>query len=870
MRLGLHVPVYGLLSRFGIAFFLAAGLSPPFLSARALAADGLALGAPGAARSMAHSGAVPALLSHHLANVFTASEPLAFRFRTAAKTSFQWRVSNWRGRLLARGVLAAGSWTLALPPLPLGYYQLRLRPFGSNRWSSFVPLARVATPASRRLNPDSPFCVESAQSLLTTHDFQGNKLQPPHADLICSELEHLAGVPMVRDLMWWGWGRSTNPKPGVYAWGRYGRTIHQLSRRGIQVLDGLDTRHPPAWVKGWGHDLMALYRYTRAAAKHFAGRVTAWEVGNEEDLPIAAGHCSTWTAAAVQKAAYLGLKAGDRRALVLNGPIALVYPHRAILNLMLRNGMGDYFNIFDFHDYVPVTYGQDVATARTLLAHYGFSKPIWVSEVGLPTMGRSRPLQPGGHPEDNAAQARWQAEAVVQDEVSLRALGVARVFFFVFPPFSGSNGQKVWGLLRWNWTVKPGYVALANLTMQLGNRHYLGPLALGTGVHAYLFQSRRVGTASLTSGGGGSPADGGQTLVVWAAKKQSVILPVRSKRVDSLQRVNLVGTPSCLSPGPDQRYHLTVGRAPLFINGPMGLRPSAAPPSAPAIIARHSAKNLAIVLRIKLGRTFTSRGNYATLPGNRGHALVEAYNFGSKPVRGALYDSSVGWSIRGLPRRITVPAMGVFKLPVQVQIAPAGRQMIRQHPFRKMALKLAGRFAGCSVDPVVIPIRHPFARLLSFFKRRSMNVVNPKRWNANASGKMTITADKRQHAVRFQVAFPPHAGGWVYPNFSLRVPAEGLAGSVGVSFQAKRQPLAAGQAPPATTSNLLMAVNAKGQRRGFPYPLASHWRTVYVAWGHFNPATVVALRIGCNPREGHFTYWVRDFNVYYQRENRAK
>ena len=67
-----------------------------------------------------------------------------------------------------------------------------------------------------------------------------------------------------------------------------------------------------------------------------------------------------------------------------------------------------------------------------------------------------------------------------------------------------------------------------------------------------------------------------------------------------------------------------------------------------------------------------------------------------------------------------------------------------------------------------------------------------------------------------------------------------------------------------------MAVNAKGQRRGFPYPLASHWRTVYVAWGHFNPATVVALRIGCNPREGHFTYWVRDFNVYYQRENRAK
>jgi hypothetical protein len=819
--------------------------------------------------------APPVLISGKPGNVFQASQPTVFQFSRPVARIYHWRVANWRGRLVASGVTAAGRRRLALPALPLGYYQVRLKAPGSRVWSKFTPLARVADPALRQLNSRSPFCVESAQSLLTAPDFQGNKLQPPRADLLCSRLEHLAGVTMVRDLMWWGWGRTTNPRPGVYAWGRYRTTINQLARRGIRVLEGLDPRHPPVWVGGWGHDLMALYRYARAAARRFASRVAAWEVGNEEDMPIAAGHCSTWTYAAVEKVADLGLKAGNPHVQVLNGPIALVYPHRVILRLLLQNGMGDYFNVFDFHDYAPVTYHQDVATARALLARYGFSKPIWATETGLPTVGGGRPLQPGsGLREDDAAQARKQAEAVVKDEVSLRALGVARIFFFVLPPYNEGGGQNVWGLLRWNWTVKPGYVALANLTAQLGDSRYLGPLDLGAGVHGYLFQQlsppprRRTADAGKRWTGGPAPnsaAPGSQTLVVWAARKRNIVLPAIPARIHQLQRVNLMGSPSTLSAGTHGRYHLMVGVAPIYVNGLRGLQPSAAPPAAARPSVKSSGKDLATVLRVKLGRGFRSKGNYATLEKSPANAVIEVYNFSAQTVRGRVRVRSAGWMVNGMPRRLSVPPMSHVDTPVAIQLARVGKRVWRRHPLRRMTLALDGHFAGRPVDPVAIPISRPFAQLTSLFRCRALRVTEPALWSTNASGKMSITSSPRQHAVRFHVVFAPHVDHWVYPDLRLRLPGENLGGSVAVSFQVKREALTAGQAPPATTSNLLMAVNAKGQWKGFPYPLSTHWRTVYVLWNHFSPAPVVMLRIGCNPRQNDFTYWVRHLKVYYRK-----
>lgn len=183
-----------------------------------------------------------------------------------------------------------------------------------------------------------------------------------------------------------------------------------------------------------------------------------------------------------------------------------------------------------------------------------------------------------------------------------------------------------------------------------------------------------------------------------------------------------------------------------------------------------------------------------------------------------------------------------------------------------MELKLAGRFNHRRTDPVVVPIvirldKVPAAAGLT---ARTLGWANVDRWQVNSSGKMNIAADPRQRAVRVHVTFPPGVDHWIYPYLRLHRPAESLAKSVGLTFQVKSGPITAG-----FNDSVLMAVTAK-HSYFFPYRLSEHWRTVSIVWSvdappGFAPAQVRLLRIGCNPRQNDFTYWVRRLKVYYRK-----
>jgi hypothetical protein len=800
----------------------------------------------------------PVVTTAFPANVFQADQPLVFRLHGASGIAYQWRVTDWRGRPCAHGTIVPAAHTLVIPKLPLGYYELKLYAQGNRQRLAMVPFARIVNLSSRIANPHSPYDVDSAQSWLAAPGFRPPKLgtnpmQPSDAYQVVSNLEQLAGVSMIRDRM--SWGPATNPKPTVFHWGRYAVNAQLLSRRGIHVLDVF--QGSPSWDP-WRRDglknLMGVYRFARAAGKHFAGKITAWECWNEEDgVPT----ITAWDFAAFQKAAYLGFKAGDPKVKVLNGPIANVDVSAQMIRVMLQNGMGDYFNVFSFHDYSqPREYPKQVALVHRILAHYGLqNKPIWVSESGFrynTARGDRPPRVPGsGFYEMDARQARLQAQRVVKAQVTLHALGVKHVFFFVFPPYNEGDGHTVWGLLRWNWTVKPGYVALANLTEQLANSDYLGQSSFGHGVHAFLF--RQQATISRMA------RQGTQTLVLWARHRQHITIHTDAAR---LERVNVVGSTRILLPGKNGKYRVMVGKSPIFINCLRGLKPSIPPARLKAAHTPPTDKNLTTVLRLQLGKGFQVVGNVGAELTNSAaaHARLDVYNFSAKPSTGIVANAGARFDVQGLPPRMTVPPMGCVRIPLEIRMRSKG---VRSgHLLAAVDLKLSGRFNARVIEPVVVPFIPALNRLAAQFRVRTL-ALPAGRWHANASGKMQIEADPQQHAVRFHVVFPPDVDHWVYPYVNLHTPRESLAGSVGVSFQVKSGPTTAG-----FNAIFLMAVPANGKGwTDFPYRLSQHWRTVNVIWSTngppgFNPADVGTLRIGCNPRQKSFTYWIRDVKVY--------
>lgn len=802
----------------------------------------------------------PILRTAFPANVFQADQPLRFEFQGASGVAYQWRVADWRGRPVVHGTIDPAVHTLVIPKLPLGYYELKIYFKGWRQPLARIPFARIVNLGSRIANPHSPYDVDSAQSWLAAKGYQApglgvNPWQPSDAYRVASNLEQLAGVSMIRDRM--KWGSVINPDPHLFRWGPYGVNAQLLSRRGIDVLDVF--AGSPAWDP-WRHDglknLMGVYRFARAAGKHFAGKITAWECWNEEDL---APGVEAWDFAAFQKAAYLGFKAGDPQVQVLNGPIADMDNSAPMVRVMLQNGMGDYFNVFSFHDYSKLReYPRQVACARRLLAHYGLQdKPIWVSETGFrynTSRGDIAPILPGGRfYEMDAVQARLQAQRVVKAEVTLHALGVKHVFFFVFPPFNEQDGRMVWGLLRWNWTVKPGYVALANLTAQLANSHYLGQSSFGHGVHAFLF--RQQATISPMA------HKGTQTLVLWAKHRQRIT--IHADEV-SLERVNVVGTTTRLHREKNGRYRVTIGKSPIYINGLRGWQHKI-PPAEPKSVPRPATdKNLTTVLQLELGKGFQFVGSSAAdmVRGTAAKGVLNVYNFSAKASTGVVVNGGARFAVQGLPPRITVPPMGCVRIPLEIRMR--SKRVRPGQMSAKLELKLTGRFNARPIDAVAVPFIPCLNRMAAQYRVRTLTLP-AKRWHANASGLMQIKADPRQHAVRLDVVFPL-MDHWVYPFVHLHKPGESLAGSVGVSFQVKSGPITSG-----FNAILLMAVGPDGHHwTDFPYQLSPHWRTVNVVWAKegapgFNPANISGLRIGCNPEQKSFTYWVRDVKVYFKK-----
>lgn len=581
---------------------------------------------------------LPEPLPSHPGNIFLAGETVVVSLPPGAGGN--WRAVDFEGRLVAQGPASADQADLGRRPV--GYYEVeRLADDGTrtNRVSVGV-LARLPAPTPRA----SPIGLDVAMAW-----FYPEAKMPAVANL-CA----LAGVNRVRDRLSWP---ELEPARGRFAaTNRYDASARIQSAAGLQVLQVIHLS--PAWAnpqtKRFPLDLRDAYRFYREMARRWRGEVAAFEPWNEADIEMFGGQTGS-EMAALQKAAYLGLKAGNPDVIACLNVFAL---HRAsTLRDLRENEAWPYFDTFNLHHYEPfANYPKLYADFRAVSA----GRPLWVTECSVPVKWAGDETRK----EPTDADLRVQAQRVAKTYAAAIHEGARAVFYFLLPHYA--EGQTQFGILRPDLTPRPAFVALAAVGRLLADAQPLGRLrTVDAALHGFLFRAR---------------PDGGvhRVLVIWADQADHVFeLPKKPVAVSDClgRRIPLSGTA------------LRVGQAPLFVILAESTRLALTPPPRPP--SRLPGRPSPVVLQAVLpsGDVDLGKSAYRLDAGLAQSVPVYAYNFGARKLRGRL--------------RVEAPAGCAVQFPTDLELAPGERReltlrlrMAERAPAGEPRVRICGDFGA--------------------------------------------------------------------------------------------------------------------------------------------------------------------------------
>ena len=789
-------------------------------------ADAVAVAAPGAA--------------------FVQGEPLEFKRKSSAAVAAKWMLKNWKNEVVRTGDWP-GEGMLTLDALPNGYYKLELDGGDAGEFTGFRSFAVVPDPAKRPANPDMFFAMDSAQSWLARRD-PNNPRQPENSFEVVSEVARRAGLQMVRERLSWG---GVELAPGKFNWAQYKTNADLLSARGLKI-SGM-YHDAPKWTKTntdrLPGDLLATYQFAKKVTETFKGQMTAWEFWNEQDIGFAPE--GAWDYAAAMKAASLGFKAGDSTLPVAIGGYARssVFSYA---DVVMENGVGDYFDIFSIHTYRPIKdFPAALKGIRAHMERHGVGdRPIWLTENGcrMEGSGRMESYMPGirMHSPD---QEMLLAEYIPKMMISMQFLGVARDFFFVLPPLNEGDGNKDWGLMRRDFTVKPGFAAFTTLTERLGNAVLTGEVDLGKGLKGYLYRQK----------------NGTDTLVYWSVspldnegERPNLTTEDRLERAFSLpeQKGVLRGVDLFGTPFETGGAKVTATRFPCFLDGVTGVKVSVPFEARKTAGAPENAGiDKTIVFRTELSDDFVQSVGKDSVDIKKDGATfkLQVWNLSDRAKTGVV--SISGGKASGLPESVSIPAFA--KTELELGFTPElGKDF-------KSSLRVTGDFGGRKATPLVIPVQGMKA-MADFGRKAEMpQMVDPANWRKNASGTMGITYDAAEKAIAFQTKFPANVDRWTYPEYVLQLPQESLKGALGIGFEVKVSNASA------VKQMLVMVVTGKQQEGGSCINLrvnnpSENWEERFVRFPvGLDLGKVEQLRIGINALADDVTVRIRDIRIFY-------
>lgn len=429
----------------------------------------------------------------NLAGVFLEGQPVTASVPAEAVSgAIQWRVVNDRAEQVASGTLAAAAANVELGTLGIGWYRIEFLGGDGKTlgWTTAAVLARLAAPTPQ----DSPICLDSATAWFARNDRE----KQDRLALLAS----LAGANWIRDRLRWRDMQPNGPLDVAEPGTTYDTSALIQTARGLKVLQVFHDTPPWAVVEGdasgrYAGDLRDVYRFCKAMAARFHGTVLAWEPWNEGNVATFGGH-TTDEMCSYQKAAYLGLKAGDPNVLVCWN-VSTAVPTRLHTSLVLQNETWPYYDTYNTHTYDwPDSYERLWKPVHEAAC----GRPIWVTEsdrgIAYATPEPWCDLSREG-------EIR-KAEFMAQSYASSLFAGADRHFHFILGHYC-EGGKIQFGLLRLDETPRPSYVALAAVGRFLAGARCLGRWDLDgkPDAHVYAFRAKPDG----------KPSD---VLVAWAEK----------------------------------------------------------------------------------------------------------------------------------------------------------------------------------------------------------------------------------------------------------------------------------------------------------------------------------------------------------------
>lgn len=613
------------------------------------------------------SRSIPTTAADHPGNVFVAGESVTVRLpHELSEQAAFWQVLDDANNVIARGLLRQGTLTpLSLGDLRVGWYRVDFLDTSGKvvSWTTAAVISRLVGPTPQ----DSPICVDSATSWFAPND-------PPRQERF-AYLAALAGMNWVRDRISWGGAQSG---PETFAQDTsYDSAATLQAKHSLKVLQVFhDT---PAWATNreldgehasgrFPRDLRHLYNFCKTIAQRYEGRVLAWEPWNEANITVFGGHTID-EMCTHQKVAYLSFKAANRNLTVCWN----VYAGSGTslhAQGVLENEVWPYFETYNIHTYSkPDDYLNEFAPARQAAC----GRPIWLTECGIGLHWQTgRPWS-----ELSSEDERRQAQFIAPSYASSLFAGVNRHFFFILGNYAENKNQ--FGILRYDQTPRPAYVALAAVGRLLAGAVPLGRLIpeQSPDARVYAFRAAPDGLER-------------DVLVAWANRPTRISWPqdISPEAVyDYLGRPTTTSLPANLTPSA------------LFIilaRGDATKLTLQQPVSAPAL---RPGSICPVVLQLQMPRSTTNLDHQAhIIPAATVTNLgLFAYNFSSYKISGTVtvQQAPANWEIAptrwtvvlepmermALPAHVIVPSTGAGAaaadwVKLQGDFGPAGRSVL--------------------------------------------------------------------------------------------------------------------------------------------------------------------------------------------------
>jgi hypothetical protein len=739
-------------------------------------------------------------------SVFVTGEKLVFRRTGAGQPAMTCVVQGYDAKEVWRGEVTGAQ--LTPPELPPGYYELHWQAGDARGVASFgVVPARPDEPP-----PSGPLAVDGATAWLSA---------PEQWEPIAKMLRRV-GIGWMRERLSWG---QVNPADGKVDWDKYQTVADALHAQGVREYQifhdspgwthpGKDTRCPD--------DLREVYRFTKEAGAHFAGEILAWEPWNEPDISFFDQLGDKY--AGIQKAAFLGVRAGNPEARVLS--CSFCRGRSGFSDNVFESGIADYMDVFNFHTYTPIAQYVDSLERWVALADtYGVGdRPIWLTEAGIRLPHVERELTPENE--------RLQAEFVPRSFAISLASGITRHFFFVLPFYP--EGSVQFGAMHKDASPRPALLAIATAVRLLGEGKYLGKLkAEPEAVQAYAFDS-----------------GAGPVAVVWAAEPTDAKLPTAARSVQVTdvvgreRQVQTDGGTLALPVGPSAQYVVGLGNVAANVTGVV--RPA---PKLPKL----DPSKVVLVGYLDSG-TLDKDSNCHVLPGNQPASfVVDAYNFDET---------------QGTKGRVTLrlpPGWKAEQTEAEVSLDPMGRQTLRfavtpglgkSVEAGSAKVRVEGTFPGPAVAPSV-----SYARLdpstLEPTKRLDLNLNRPEAWRPNTCGcgKMSVQPGP-DGSVSFPITFTGDCDRWAYPRAAFDG-AQDWRDYQAIAFEYRFD-----TDDDSTTARIQVIETSGSSYLPGAEPATKEWRRVVapfstMGWGSFSAADpdgkldldrIGSILVGCNTK----------------------